>query len=76
MKTELLNALSQHFHSNINKHRMNVEVMLKNLTAIHEHTDLMAALEKEISSMAEYKDKLEVIETYFREKEFYYDTKC
>jgi len=75
MRTELLNALSQHFHSNINKHRMNVEVMLANPTAIHEHTDLMAALEREINCMAEYKDKLEVLETYFREEEFYYDTK-
>ena len=75
MRQELLTALSQHFHSNINRHRMNVEVMLSNPMAIHEHTDIMAAMEKEIHCMAEYKDKLEILETYFKEKEFYYDTK-
>jgi len=44
---------------------MNVEVMLNNPIAIHDHTDIMTAMENEIASMAEYKDKLEVLEKYF-----------
>jgi hypothetical protein len=75
MRQELLLALQQYFNSHINKHRMNVEVMLNNPMAIHEHTDIMAALEKEIHTMSEFKDKLEVLEAYFKEKEFYHDTK-
>jgi 3-deoxy-D-arabino-heptulosonate 7-phosphate (DAHP) synthase len=41
--------------------------MLSNPTAIHDHTDLMDAIEKEVALMAEYQDKLEIMEVYFKE---------
>jgi hypothetical protein len=44
---------------------MNVEIMLANPTAIHDHTDWMTAAEAEIAQIAEYEDKLEVINKYF-----------
>lgn len=65
MKPQLTQALRDLFQSQIHKHRMNVEVMLANPTAIHEHSDIMSALEQEIALMAEYMDKLAVIEQYF-----------
>ncbi len=46
---------------------MNIDIMLNNPMAIHDHTDLMGAIEKEIDLMAEYMDKLEVVKTYFKE---------
>ncbi|NBP56349.1 hypothetical protein EBU71_07425 [bacterium] len=67
MRQSIIQALSQHFESHIVKHRMNVEVMLNNPMAIHDHTDLMSAIEKEIAQIAEYMDKLEVIQKYFKE---------
>jgi hypothetical protein len=45
---------------------MNIEVILNNPTAIHEHSDIMDAIEKEVAQIAEYHDKLEVMETYFK----------
>jgi hypothetical protein len=39
--------------------------MLANPMAIHDHSDIMSAIEKEVEIMAEYVDKLEIIETYF-----------
>ena len=65
MREKILMAARQHFTSHIEKHRMNIEIMLDNPRAIHDHTDFMTALEDEMSKMAEYKDKLEVIEDYF-----------
>jgi TusA-related sulfurtransferase len=44
---------------------MNVEVMLNNPIAIHDHTDWMTAMENEIAQIAEYEDKLEVLEKHF-----------
>jgi hypothetical protein len=35
--------------------------------AIHDHTDLMGAIEKEVASIAEYQDKLDIMEKYFKE---------
>jgi len=65
MKKELLSVLETNFLANILKHKMNVEIMLNNPMAIHEHTDWMAAVEKEIAHMAEYEDKLEMLKKHF-----------
>jgi len=67
MRQQLLDALRLHFSSHILKHKMNVEVMLKNPTALPDHTDLMDAMEKEIALIAEYMDKLEVLDKHFKE---------
>jgi hypothetical protein len=44
---------------------MNVEVMLSNPIAIHDHTDIMTAIELELAQIAEYEDKLEAITKHF-----------
>jgi hypothetical protein len=65
MREQLLDALRVHFSGHILKHKMNVEIMLKNPMAIHDHTDWMAAVEKEMAVIAEYEDKLEVLNKHF-----------
>lgn len=67
MRKELLDALRMHFSAQVLKHKMNVEVMLKNPTALPDHTDLMDAIEKEIAIIAEYMDKLEVLNKHFND---------
>jgi hypothetical protein len=69
LKTKLLNVLETNFLANILKHKMNVEIMLNNPMAIHDHTDWMAAVEKEMAHMAEYEDKLEVLKKHFLAKD-------
>lgn len=66
MKQQLVDALESYFTSNIVKHKMNVEIMLANPMAIHDHTDWMSAVEAELAHIAEYEDKLEALEKYFR----------
>jgi hypothetical protein len=65
MREQLIKASRQHYLAHIEKHRINVEVMLNNPTAIAEHSDIMDAIEKEVAQIAEYMDKLEVLERYF-----------
>jgi hypothetical protein len=67
MRKQLLDASRQHYKAHIEKHRINIEVILNNPTAIAEHSDIMDAIEKEVAQIAEYMDKLEVIETFFKE---------
>ncbi len=67
MRKELIDALRVHFSAHVLKHKMNVEVMLKNPTALPDHTDLMDAMEKEIEIIAEYMDKLEVLDKHFND---------
>lgn len=67
MKKEMIGVLKQHFEAHILKHKMNVDIMLSNPIAIHDHTDLMTAIENEVAQIAEYHDKLEIMEKYFKE---------
>lgn len=65
MRAQLIDASRAHYQAHVDKHRINVEVMLSNPTAIHEHSDIMDAIEKEIAYIAEYMDKLEALNKYF-----------
>lgn len=65
MRQQLLEAARNNFEAQIHKHRMNVEIMLENPMAIHDHTDWMTAMESELAIIAEYMDKLEVLTKYF-----------
>jgi hypothetical protein len=67
MRQQMIGVLKQHFEAHILKHKMNVDIMLNNPMAIHDHTNLMDAIEKEIDQISEYMDKLEVMEKYFKE---------
>jgi hypothetical protein len=62
MKDDIKHVLRKQFQANIEKHAMNVRVMMNNPIAIHEHTDFMGAIELELGHIAEYKDKLEALE--------------
>lgn len=68
MRDQLINASEIHFKAHIEKHRVNIETMLRNPIAIPEHTDIMEAIEKELEIIAEYDDKLEVLNKYFSTK--------
>jgi hypothetical protein len=61
----MLEALRAHAQAHINKHKVNVEVYLNNPVGIGEHSDIMDAIEKELTLMAEYEDHIEILEKYF-----------
>lgn len=67
MRRQLIEASKQHYRAHIEKHRVNVEVILNNPTAIMDHSDIMDAIEKEVAQIAEYMDKLEVLDRFFTE---------
>ena len=62
MKNEITSVLRKQFQAGIDKHAMNIRIMMNNPMAIHEHTDFMSAIELELGHIAEYKDKLEAME--------------
>ncbi len=65
MRDELLKASRIHFKAHIEKHRINVENLLNNSVGVAEHPDLMDSIEKELGIIAEYDDKLAVVDKYF-----------
>ena len=65
MRTDLIKASKLHFQANIEKHRINVEHLLDNGVGVAEHPDIMETIEKELEIIAEYDDKLSVLDKYF-----------
>ena len=64
LRDDFINASRLHFKAGIEKHRVNVENLMRNSMGIGEHGDLMDEIEKELGKMADYNDKLEMLD-YF-----------
>lgn len=67
MRKEMIEATRQHAIAHIQKHKMNVEIYLTNPVGVGEHSDIMDAIEKELTVMAEYQDHLEILDLYFKD---------
>lgn len=64
-REQIIETAKAHFEASIHRHRMNAELILEHSVAVAEHPDMMETLESELSKMAEYHDRLEMLETYF-----------
>ena len=65
MRDDLIQASRLHFEAHIEKHRINVENLLDNGVGVAEHGDIMDTIEKELSIISEYDDKLNTLKKYF-----------
>jgi hypothetical protein len=65
MRENIINTLKASFEASIQKHKLNIDIMLNKPMAIHEHTDFMGAVELELAQIAEYEDKLEALTKHF-----------
>ncbi len=65
MREDLINASKLHFRAHIEKHRINVETLLEKGVGVAEHPDIMDTIEKELGIIAEYDDKLNILNKYF-----------
>ncbi len=48
------------------KHKMNIDILISSNVGVAEHPDVMETIEKELEKMAEYHDKYEMLEKYFK----------
>ena len=64
MRDDFINASRLHFKAHVEKHRINAENLMNNPAGIGEHGDIMEEIEKELGMMANYANKLEMLD-YF-----------
>ena len=65
MREKMIEALKAHAQGHIEKHKLNVEVILQKPVGIGEHGDVLTEAEKELKVIAEYDDQLEMLNKYF-----------
>ena len=67
MRDMLIGAARTYYMGMINKHIANVEILLTNPVGIGEdsHQDIQAVIEVELGKIADYHDKLEMLQRFF-----------
>ena len=65
----LLSALKSYYVGHINKHIANVEIYLSRSTGIGEHSDIVEAMDKEITEIDKYDAKLSMIIKYLERRQ-------
>tara|TARA_R100001510_G_C7590848_1_gene160612 strand:- start:613 stop:870 length:258 start_codon:yes stop_codon:yes gene_type:complete len=67
MREMLISAARTYYMGMINKHIANMEVILTNPVGIGEdaHQDIQAVIEIELAKIADYHDKLEMLQKFF-----------
>ena len=65
----IIEAIKQHAKGQLEKHKANVEVQLNNPVGVASHPDHIETINKELKSMAQYDEQLEMIEKYFEYKD-------
>ena len=69
MREDMIEALRKHAKGHIEKHKLNVEVILQKPVGIGEHGDVLTEAEKELKVIAEYDDQLQMLDKYFTKKD-------
>ena len=65
LRDDILKSQINYYQGLICKHQQNVEIYLNQPVGIGEHSDVMSAIETEITSIAQAHEKIEVINHYF-----------
>ena len=65
MRNKLIESIKSYLQGNIDKHCANVENLLENHVALAEHPDIIETIEKELDVVADYEDKLNVLNKSF-----------
>ena len=65
LRDKILKSQIAYYNGLIAKHQQNVEIYLNQPVGIGEHSDVMAAIDGEINSIAQAQEKIEIINHYF-----------
>ncbi len=66
MREQLLTALRAYYIGHIEKHKMNIENLITNNVGVAEHPDHIETISKEMGSLANYDEQLQMVDKYFK----------
>ena len=65
-RKDLIKVSELYFNAQLEKHKVNVENLLENPVGVAEHPDIVETIEKELQVIANYDEKLNVLQKYFK----------
>ena len=67
MKNRILDELKAKYRGEMEFHRMNIDIYLKNPVGIGEHPDVLGAIDTEVEALAAVTEKLQTLLTEYPE---------
>ena len=64
MQESIIQALKNSLEASIDRHKVNVSIIMSNNVGVAEHPDLLQTIEDELEKIAQYKDKLEALSEF------------
>ena len=64
---QLIKAARMHAEGELERAKTNIMVYMNNSTGIGEHSDIVEAIQKELSTMGSAHERLEMIDKYFND---------
>ena len=64
MKASITQALKNSLEASVDRHRVNVSILLTNNVGVAEHPDILQTIEDELEKIAHYQDKLEALREF------------
>ena len=65
LKEIIVDAAKKHAQAEIDLHKANIEVYMRQVVGIGEHSDIVETIQKELDKMSQAHDRLEMLEKYF-----------
>ena len=64
MKESIIQALKNSLEASVDRHIVNVSILLSNHVGVAEHPDILETIEGELEKIAQYQDKLEALREF------------
>ena len=65
---QLLKAARMHSEGELERAKTNILVYMRNAAGIGEHSDIVEAIQKELTTMGHAHERLEMLDKYFKEE--------
>ena len=67
LKLIMVSAARKHAEAELELHKSNIEVYMRQVVGIGEHSDVIETIQKELDKMAQAQDRLDMLDRYFKD---------
>ena len=67
LKEIMVSAARKHAEAELELHKANIEVYMRQVVGIGEHSDVIETIQKGLDKMAQAQDRLDMLDRYFKD---------
>ncbi len=64
-RNNILKTLKKYYESQVEFHKVNLDILLDNTVGVAEHADVMNTVDTEIAKIAEWEEKLQILSKHY-----------